>query len=76
MGHALNASSAVTAHDHRLSGCIGNEPEVEVEPEVEAEDQRIWVTDKYGNELSIPATEMDFKFSNVGEARAIYWNYL
>ena len=50
-----------------LSGCIGNEPEVVEEPEVVMEDQRIWVTDKYGNEISLPPIDMDFKFSNVGE---------
>ena len=50
-----------------LSGCFGAE-EVEIEEEVViVEDQRTFVTDKYGNDTDVAPLNMEFQFSDVGE---------
>ena len=51
-----------------LSGCFSKEEVIPPFPVVEAvEDVRIFVTDKSGNSVDIPAVEMTFQFSDVGE---------
>ena len=50
-----------------LSGCFGAE-EIEIEEEVViVEDQRVFVTDKYGNDSNVPPLNIEFQFSDVGE---------
>ena len=51
-----------------LSGCFSKEEVIPPFPVVEeVEDVRIFVTDKSGNSVDIPAVEMTFQFSDVGE---------
>ena len=50
-----------------LSGCFSNDEVVEIAVVVTEEEPRIFVTDKTGNSVDIPAVEMTFQFSDVGE---------
>ena len=50
-----------------LSGCFGNEEAVEEPVVEEVKDVRVFVTDKSGNSVDIPAIDMTFQFSDVGE---------
>ena len=50
-----------------LSGCFSNDEIVEIPVVVIEEEPRIFVTDKTGNSVDIPAVEMTFQFSDVGE---------
>ena len=50
-----------------LSGCFSNDEIVEIPVVVIEEEPRIFVTDKTGNSVDIPAIEMTFQFSDVGE---------
>ena len=50
-----------------LSGCFGNEEIVEEPVVEEVKDVRVFVTDKTGESVDVPAIDMSFQFSDVGE---------
>ena len=50
-----------------LSGCFGNEEIVEEPVVEEVKDVRVFVTDKTGESVDVPAIDMTFQFSDVGE---------
>jgi hypothetical protein len=50
-----------------LSGCFGNEEIIEEPIVEEVKDIRVFVTDKTGNSVDMPAIDMTFQFSDVGE---------
>ena len=50
-----------------LSGCFGNEEIIEEPVVEEVKDVRVFVTDKTGESVDVPAIEMTFQFSDVGE---------
>ena len=50
-----------------LSGCFGNDEVIEEPVVEEVKDPRVFVTDKTGESIDIPAIDMTFQFSDVGE---------